>query len=523
MKQLLVLFLMTSLSATAQVSEGVTFAVDQVEQNQKPLNTTSIDTIFQNKFRREIIATPSSNSRNELIPTWQNGLVETIHIAFDEHRPLILSPDDIWLAICQGFGNHMAVTADEMKQTVVSDGAPEEIRVFIRDLAEGDSEGWENMVNGFNDSLQLYLKNDPVSLVNQQFSTTTPVITTAYQITLMDAVKTYFSYAAESGCGIPYITLLGTTEDWQKIYDQLDKFNAYGLEFWTRELKPVIQEFIDASKGEEHVEFWQSIYKHEIFYGASSVTGWIHKLFPYLKSTQNMEEEDVMEWRELEFKKTYIRNPFMEGKNHLLSDIGTNDFPKGYVIVPFIWDEYLPESGEIRQRKLKITAGFFGIEQSENLALHPHITWSVFADSDEEASYLKWGNNQKPFDSVALSERYYWKPGIIDSSRTHDLIELPIFDPENNSDYESGITSFSKLLKDNGFNSNGKSTLQVISTIDGSTLLESIEGPLSSRKSEIQTFLDELGQPWKPAQGRIYPFDVDIDHADANYRFELKL
>ncbi|XOV67389.1 MAG: DUF4419 domain-containing protein [Fluviicola sp.] len=518
MKRLLLLFFIGTFSASAQISDGVTFTVDAVQQNTDPLQTASLDTILHNKFQKKIIAIPAASQGKKIAPAMWNGLVETVHTAFDEHRPLVLSPDDIWLTICQAFGNHIAVTSEEMKESMVVAGAPEEIRVFIRDLAEDDPKDWEAMVDVFNDSLRLYLKNDPVALVNQKFSTTTPVITTAYQITLMDAVKTYFSFAMESGCGIPSITLLGTPEDWQKIYDQLDGFNAYGMEFWTKELKPVIQEFIGASKGQEHREFWQSIYKHETFYGKTAVTGWIHKFFPYLRKRENM-EKDVMEYRELEYKNTYVRNPYITGKDYLLSDIGTGDFPKGYVSVPFIWDEQHPSTGLVTQHKLKIHAGFFGVEQNEDLSLRPNISWCVVEESNKSLEYIKWWEWREP-DAKKESQRFYWKLGVIDTSRA---IALPIFDPENNSDYESGVASLQQLLKEKGFSSQEASTLQIISTIDGGTIFRSIEGPLASKEEEIKMIIENSDWLWKPAMGKIFLMDSDVNSADANCLIELKL
>ncbi|GAB5417796.1 MAG: hypothetical protein Crog4KO_24550 [Crocinitomicaceae bacterium] len=496
-------------------SDGFTFQVDEVQQNKVALPTAPFKTIAQNKLDKLIFATPQEHDKKEIAPTRLNGFVETIHIAYDQHRPLVLSPDDVWLTICQAFGNHIAVTADEQKENLVSTSAPDTISVFIRDLAQDNQAGWEQLVQGFNDSLTLHLNHDPVSLVNQKFSTTTPVIATAYQITLMDAVKSYFSFEGGSGCGIPEITLLGTPTDWQKIYDELDQFDAYGMEFWTKELKPVIREFINASEGKPNVEFWKAIYKHESFYGAVSVTGWIHKFFPYLRDDINT-ETDVWD-RETQFKKTYYRNPFLKGNDHLLSDISTFDFPKGYVSVPFVWTEYRPKTKEYIKHELELNAGFLGIDQGSDLSLQPFISWVITQANGKQPEFIRWDWESEDDTTITHSQPLWW-PGVID-----EVEELPIYDPENNSNYETGIAALTSELKQAGFNSSGASSIIIVSCHDGSTLLREVQGPLKKNEANLRNYFAVQKKQWKPAQTspRMIPFIKGL--LPANYKIELKL
>jgi hypothetical protein len=42
-------------------------------------------------------------------------LIDAVHVAFSQHRPLTLSPDDIWLVIAQGFGHHVAENAAALR------------------------------------------------------------------------------------------------------------------------------------------------------------------------------------------------------------------------------------------------------------------------------------------------------------------------------------------------------------------------------------------------------------------------
>lgn len=508
-------FLYFSFFIFSQESEKITFDVDPVHQIDVPLPTTEFNVIAQNKLRKIIFAMPEEHRTRQIAPTRLNGFVESIHVAFDEHRPLTLSPDDVWLTICQAFGNHIAVIADEKNDLLIAEEAPKEIRVFVRDLAQNNTTGWEKLVNGFNDSLKLHIKHDAVSLVNQKFSTTTAPIATAYQITLMDAVKSYFSFVGESGCGIPHITLLGTPEDWQKIYDALDGFNSYGLEFWTKELKPVIKEFVNASKGNVNISFWQTMYKHESFYGVTSVTGWVHKFFPYLKTAENL-EEDVWD-REVEFKATYRRNPYIAGTDYLLSTVSTFDFPKGYVKVPFTWVEHIPERGESIEHSLELNAGFLGMIQDQEYGLQPFISWCITEADKLPLSQLNWDWENR-LDTTITENCFYWMPGIVDTAD-----QMPVFNPDKNTSYSEGIQDFTEQLKIAGFDSKDASTVELISCSDGSTVLRSISGPLKKKEAALLKYISLMEERWLPAQVYLHPMGTGRTQAPANYKVELKL
>jgi len=69
-------------------------------------------------------------------------------------------------------------------------------------------------------------------LVTGDFSTTTAIEKAAFQVTLMDAMKSYFRYSMVTACGIPEITLEGSVEDWQMIETKAQEFAQYDLEVW---------------------------------------------------------------------------------------------------------------------------------------------------------------------------------------------------------------------------------------------------------------------------------------------------
>jgi hypothetical protein len=115
------------------------------------------------------------------------------------------------------------------------------------------------------------------------FSTSTDVERVAGRIVALDAYSPYFSLWLVAVCGIPSITLTGTVEDWRKIRGRLDAVAAFGLETWCRSLVPIADQFVRAASGDVDTAFWRRIYNPADAYGGDVVTGWIARLYPYLK------------------------------------------------------------------------------------------------------------------------------------------------------------------------------------------------------------------------------------------------
>jgi len=103
----------------------------------------------------------------------------------------------------------------------------------------------------------------------------------------METVKAYFNYhVIIIGCGIPEITIEGTTADWENILTKTKYISKYHLKWWTFELEPIIEQIIQAKKGRFDKKFWMNMVEVHIGKACVSPTvidGWIIKFFPYTK------------------------------------------------------------------------------------------------------------------------------------------------------------------------------------------------------------------------------------------------
>lgn len=215
-----------------------------------------------------------------LAPDGVHPLLSAVGRAFAEHRPLVLSPDAVWLTIAQGVAQHVRLHAGELQSRLVSSPGRKRLEVLHVGPMPTDAETWRDMVGSF--GRQLVDEVADAELFACDFSTSTDVERVAGQIVLLDAYSPYFSLWMTCVCGIPSVTLTGTVEDWRKIRERVDALPGFGLERWSRSLAPIADQFLHAAAGEVDTRFWQRIYNPADAYGGEMITGWVARLYPYL-------------------------------------------------------------------------------------------------------------------------------------------------------------------------------------------------------------------------------------------------
>ena len=75
-----------------------------------------------------------------------------------------------------------------------------------------------------NEQMKEYLGKDLLDILTQDFTTTTKETKIVGQISIMGAFKKYFEYHMDlCGCGIPYIILEGTSNDYKNIMNKANQ------------------------------------------------------------------------------------------------------------------------------------------------------------------------------------------------------------------------------------------------------------------------------------------------------------
>ena len=180
-----------------------------------------------------------------------NGFVAAADFAYKKHYPLTLSPDLIWLAIMQGFAKHVNENAEKLRKMFVAHKGKALIEVRRDDFIKGNqSNPWPEVFDLFADQIRKHIGDINMNLIMPDFSTTGDLEKAVASVTLMDSMQNYFEYRFCTSCGIPSVTLNGKVEDWEQLKRKAKELEKYDAEFWIAGLVPILDEFIQAAKGE---------------------------------------------------------------------------------------------------------------------------------------------------------------------------------------------------------------------------------------------------------------------------------
>ena len=296
----------------------------------------------------------------------QDVLFQCIVQAYAEHRPLVLSPDMIWLHICQVFSHYLNNNSEALRNKFVDYNGKMSLVVQTKKCLLHEEADWSGIMEDFLRQINENTKDSIAETFVADFTTTGPVERIASGITVMDVMKSYFDYVViYIACGIPEITLTGTSDDWKRVLDKTCELEKYGMEEWIGRVKPVLGEFVKASEGRPNSRFWKdmvTLYHPDRMRGGlcssekpTILDGWFLRLFPY--------NEDGKRVR----KVTNLTKMLPE-----------------MVKVPFRYISVF--EGTTTETPMELWSGFVGVEEdSTTLALTPKIGWLVrVADTDNE-------------------------------------------------------------------------------------------------------------------------------------------
>lgn len=353
-----------------------------------------------------------STDSEALVSSGGHGLIQALSMAFSYHYPVSLSPDHIWLLICQGFVKHVSLNTEELRHQFVSHQGKKELRVFT--LPAPGNELWIEITRLLAEKIRAEVGDELYTLFSPRFSTTTPTITTAFHIGLMDAMKGYFDYYA-SMCGIPSITLEGTLDDWKQIREAVGFFRQYDLDWWIDAIEPILDECIHVFEGRRNADFWKNIYHVRSESGYEGIDGWIGLFFPYHEIYQReldgYTQEQIIQILNSDDRKdralantvtrhrVWNRNPNLQKSLTDTMSLPLISSHAGISSVVLKTDD----------QDFMLHAGFLGVSQDDaTLALRPDIGWFVTEEIYDNLLYfLNEGTTQKMLDEAAENSRRY--------------------------------------------------------------------------------------------------------------------
>jgi hypothetical protein len=372
--------------STRTRTPGITFTVQQVERATKPLPTCKTHEALNHLLDRKIEGCCDYTADCIQKVTF-HPLLAAAHFAFSQHRPLVLSPDLIWVAIVQGLAQHVRNHAERLRDRFVGHQGKIEICVERDDLLRGSQENaWDGVIHDLSLAIKEHLGCRYEELVSD-FSTTGPVERTACEVALLDTFQPYFEYRVYCICGIPEITLEGTPDDWQRLREKVEALTPYDLDWWLPHVRQVCDQFVRAAQGDIDAKHWRDIYKREDAYGWDVVNGWLVKLVPYLKHGQT--------------GNFTVRNPLLADPDEQVS---TNMLPSGVSQVPFRcrWQVQAEDAA------MEFLGGFVGVTQeASTLALRPKLGWAVRQGSELDRLFARLSKHKPapPLDAPEFDAR----------------------------------------------------------------------------------------------------------------------
>jgi hypothetical protein len=338
-----------------------------------------------------------------------NPLIAAVHTAFAEHLPLELSPDVVFNTILQGVAAHVATDPKRFRAVFVAHRGRKALDVRDDSLVRGDwGARWDRSIRSLGAQVRETMSGGSArAVLGTAFTTTTLAEATAHAAVFMDAVKHYYTYTVHTFCGIPWVDVAGTREDWERLARAVEPLLLQlGLDAWNRELQIILSYFCRAFDGAvaagEDRAHWNSMYNHfgpQGSGGVAKVSGWIAKLFLYIRGgmnplllpspprapcapaaaaaaaasiTQPKPELAATPWLDHDLWGRLLLLP-TEGPRKEAPERAVKlcDFPAGVTTTPFTW-MYLGT-----QIPMSLIAGLVGVMAAQSGALKPEVGWIV--------------------------------------------------------------------------------------------------------------------------------------------------
>ena len=222
---------------------------------------------------------------------FDNGFLTVIHEAYNHHWGVKTIPDDWWYTIIRT----VAIAIDknskknEVRKYFVNHEGKKQLVVTI-DRSNGIDYNYF-----FREMTKLVQSNIKVpgyvDTIRSDFSTSTSVHRISSEITIMSSMQEYFEYAMQFLCGIPFVELKGTEQDWSNLKQKFQKLknmlqpieNDIGLTDWWNKVEIILDKLIESYRGNADISWWTNIFRYtkEDNFGSGGPTyefdGWFLK------------------------------------------------------------------------------------------------------------------------------------------------------------------------------------------------------------------------------------------------------
>ena len=315
----------------------------------------------------------SFNEKDELAYiNSKTPVLNGFYLAHSNHYPIRIKPDHIWLLIVQAFSNHVNANAEYLRKYFVNFTGQKTLSVNypLSSLTQVDKKVLEDFSEQINKQMKEYLGDEILDTLTPNFTTTDYNSTIVCKISIMGAFKKYFKYEMHlCGCGLPYIILEGTAEDYEKIIAKAEKLEKYDFSWYIKKIIPHIQKMVEAKKGNIDVKYFKDFVQEdkitEYVSGLSGMgghnvkvpilKGWILNFFAYYSEVKKGSneaprfQEDSIKVEDFE----KLANQMLDVPFNIVDDVHNKTYNMQYKV------------------------GFIGCDQNKKKEVFPVMGWIV--------------------------------------------------------------------------------------------------------------------------------------------------
>ena len=381
-----------------QTYESINFDVEKdLKKPENPLRKKYIKSIFADLFKKrkiiisektgakiyareneplEILHYTLDTNEEEIFNHGKSSLIQGLILAYKNHYPITITPDMIWILILQGFSRFMEKYAEQMREKFVNFEGKKDLKVERLQYSpySATKEVWDGIMKEFVEKIGKNVGQETVDNLECNFSTTSPVALVTSQVSIMSAMKQYFTYRVlMAGCGISNITLEGSIQDWEKIKSKLEFLSTKGLEWYTQHLIPIINNFIETKKyysakgklSDDLIEFWKRMIRLKgkgDMYDPHIINGWIVNFIPNL----------------------------LNEKPEVYEELYETNVPDQIISCPMELTWIPPPGNKKYEFKCSLFSGFYGmIQDKETFNVRPVIGYAIVVDDKTESDITK--------------------------------------------------------------------------------------------------------------------------------------
>ena len=364
-------------------TEENSLRIDLLEEGQK---ITQFTEMVENQYylnNYNVLGASPNFYSSKVYTKGIDNILQGFYSAYENHLPIRLTPDIIWLLIVQGFVQHVNYNAEELRQKFVNFEGKKKLEIIINkyhSYKQMKSEDYEYLFENLTEKIKENVGEELINTIDFNFSTSNRITKIVGYASIMSALKKYFEFRGVcTACNYPYIILDGKLEDWENILKKTKKLSKYDLEKWVKRLEIPLNEIIETKKGKINKEFWKKIlypdkidekieiatYKYKTIQ-VDGINGWLLTFFPYFKDGDfrydtSLKVKDI--WR----------------------------LPKRLLKTPLIM-----KSDDEGETPMTIFSGFLGmkVDKEKDNLVTAEIGWYVKGKSENNED-----NNNNPFGS----------------------------------------------------------------------------------------------------------------------------